>query len=68
MPEDQTAFYAALTPIMVNNISEWEATTVMGEQAPGEEVGDIARMNWWVEAACRLRLKYAETILRLRSA
>lgn len=67
MPEDQIAFYAALTPIMANNITEWEATTVMGEPAPGEGVSDIDRMNWWIEAAARLRLKYAETILRLRS-
>lgn len=67
MPEDQIAFYAALTPIMANNITEWEATTVMGEPAPGESVSDIDRMNWWIEAATRLRLKYAETILRLRS-
>lgn len=68
MPEDQIAFYAALTPIMAGNITEWEATTVMGEQPPGDEVSEIDRMNWWVEAATRIRLKYAETIVRLRSA
>lgn len=68
MPEDQIAFIAALTPIMANNISEWEAATVMGEPAPGEAVSDIDRMNWWIEAATRMRLKYAEAIVRLRSA
>ncbi len=68
MPEDQIAFYAALTPIMANNITEWEATTVMGEPAPAEGASEIDRMNWWIEAATRMRLKYAETIVRLRSA
>ena len=67
MPEDQIAFYAALTPIMASGITEWEAATVMGEPAPGEGVPDIDRMNWWIEAASRIRLKYAETIVRLRS-
>lgn len=68
MPEDQIAFYAALTPIMATNISEWEATTIMGEPAPSEDASDAARMDWWIEAATRMRLKYAETIIRLRSA
>lgn len=66
MPEDQIAFYAALTPVMANSISEWEAVTVMGEPAPGEGVSDIDRMNWWIKAATRIRLKYAESIVLLR--
>lgn len=68
MPEDTIAFYAALSPVMASNISQWEAETVMGSSAPGEEASDADRMNWWVEAACRLRLKYANEIVRLRSA
>ncbi len=68
MPEDTIAFYAALSPVMASNISQWEAETVMGSPAPGEEASDADRMNWWVEAACRLRLKYANEIVRLRSA
>ncbi len=68
MPEDTIAFYAALSPVMASNISQWEAETIMGTQAPGEEASDADRMNWWIEAACRIRLKYAETLTRLRSA
>jgi len=68
MPEDQTAFFAALMPLTASNITLWEAQTVMGEPAPEDAVSDIDRMNWWIEATCRLRLKYAETIINLRSA
>ncbi|WP_396189841.1 hypothetical protein [Flavobacterium sp.] len=67
MPEDTIAFYAALSPVMASTISQWEAATIMGQEPPGEEVSDADRMNWWIEASCRIRLKYAETIVRLRS-
>ncbi len=68
MPEDNVAFIAALTPIMASNLSEWEAVALMGEEPPAEGASSIEVINWWTEAACRFRLKYAETIIRLRSA
>lgn len=68
MPEDNIAFYAALMPIMANQMTVAEYITAMGEEPPSEDMPIQERIDKWVEAACRLRLKYAETIVRLRGA
>lgn len=65
MPEDNVAFYAALIPITSSNLTVVEATTVMGKEPPKDAQ---EYLDYTIEAACRLRLKYAETILQLRGA
>lgn len=68
MPEDQIAFYAALIPIVGHQMTVEEYFFATGEAPPGDGVPLQQRIDMYIEAACKLRLKYAETIVRLRGA
>lgn len=69
MPEFDRVSIAALLPFTANSISPNEAIAVMGDnnQPPQQEEDPQGYLDWWIEAACRLRYRYADIMQRIAS-
>lgn len=68
MPEFDRNLVAALQPFNSDNIPPGIASVVMSQSTPPDPEKDpIGYMDWWIEAACRLRYRYADIMQRISS-